>query len=94
MRDEKVTLALGVPTVWLMLFNHVESEKLNPMTELKLKRVVIGGSAAPRAMIEKFETQVRRARRARLGHDRDVAAGNGLQPPARSMHALDLRAAS
>ena len=57
MRDEKVTLALGVPTVWLMLFNHVDSEKLNPMTELKLNRVVIGGSAAPRAMSEKFETK-------------------------------------
>ncbi|HJW53213.1 MAG TPA: 3-(methylthio)propionyl-CoA ligase [Burkholderiaceae bacterium] len=57
MRDEKVTLALGVPTVWLMLFNHVDSEKLNPMSELKLNRVVIGGSAAPRAMSEKFETK-------------------------------------
>ncbi len=57
MRDEKVTLALGVPTVWLMLFNHVDSAKLDPMADLTLKRVVIGGSAAPRAMSEKFETQ-------------------------------------
>ena len=57
MRDEKVTLALGVPTVWLMLFNHVDSSKLDPMAELKLNRVVIGGSAAPRAMSETFETK-------------------------------------
>jgi fatty-acyl-CoA synthase len=56
MRDEKVTLALGVPTVWLMLFNHVDAAKLDPKAELRLKRVVIGGSAAPRAMSERFET--------------------------------------
>ncbi len=55
-RDEKVTLALGVPTVWLMLFNHVDTAKLNPKADLKLNRVVIGGSAAPRAMSERFET--------------------------------------
>jgi acyl-CoA synthetase (AMP-forming)/AMP-acid ligase II len=55
-RDEKVTLALGVPTVWLMLFNHVDTARLSPKSELSLKRVVIGGSAAPRAMSERFET--------------------------------------
>jgi fatty-acyl-CoA synthase len=56
MRDEKVTLALGVPTVWLMLFHHVDTAKLEPKADLSLKRVVIGGSAAPRAMSAKFET--------------------------------------
>ncbi|MFO1398706.1 MAG: 3-(methylthio)propionyl-CoA ligase [Burkholderiales bacterium] len=57
MRDEKVTLALGVPTVWLMLFNHVDAAKLDPKADLALARVVIGGSAAPRAMCERFERQ-------------------------------------
>ena len=57
MRDEAVTLALGVPTVWLMLFNHVDAEGLDPTRDLALRRVVIGGSAAPRAMSERFETQ-------------------------------------
>jgi fatty-acyl-CoA synthase len=57
MRDEKVTLALGVPTVWLMLFGHVDKEKLNPKKDLVMKRAVIGGSAAPRAMIERFEKE-------------------------------------
>ncbi len=57
MRDEKVTLALGVPTVWLMLFGHVDKEKLTPKKELVLKRAVIGGSAAPRAMSERFEKE-------------------------------------
>ena len=55
MKEEKVTLALGVPTVWLMLFQHVDAAGLDPKRDLTLKRVVIGGSAAPRAMTEKFE---------------------------------------
>jgi acyl-CoA synthetase (AMP-forming)/AMP-acid ligase II len=57
MRDEKVTLALGVPTVWLMLFQHVDTSGVDPKKDLALRRVVIGGSAAPRAMSERFETQ-------------------------------------
>jgi acyl-CoA synthetase (AMP-forming)/AMP-acid ligase II len=56
MRNEKVTLALGVPTVWLMLFEYVDTERLDPKHDLVLRRVVIGGSAAPRAMTERFET--------------------------------------
>ncbi len=55
MRDEQVTLALGVPTVWLNLFNHVDAANLDPKRDLRLKRVIIGGSAAPRAMSERFE---------------------------------------
>jgi acyl-CoA synthetase (AMP-forming)/AMP-acid ligase II len=54
MRDEKVTLALGVPTVWLMLFGHVDAAGLDPKRDLVLRRVVIGGSAAPRSMCERF----------------------------------------
>lgn len=57
MRDEKVTLALGVPTVWLNLFQHVDSARLDPKEDLCLRRVVIGGSAAPRAMSERFAKQ-------------------------------------
>jgi fatty-acyl-CoA synthase len=56
MRDEKVTLALGVPTVWLMLFQHVDAVNADPKQELALKRVVIGGAAAPRSMCERFES--------------------------------------
>jgi len=57
MRDEKVTLALGVPTVWLALFQHVDAAGIDPRKELAVKRVLIGGSAAPRAMSETFETR-------------------------------------
>ncbi len=49
---EGVTIALGVPTVWQMLLGHVEKNKLRFNT---LKRTVIGGAAAPAAMIAAFE---------------------------------------
>ena len=57
MRDEKVTLALGVPTVWLMLLQSRRHRQARSEVRTRLKRVVIGGSAAPRAMSERFETQ-------------------------------------
>ena len=57
LKDEKVTVALGVPTVWMMLINHVEAAKVDPRAELAMKRVIIGGSAAPRTMCETFETK-------------------------------------
>ena len=50
--DERVTITAAVPTVWLMLLHHLEA---NDLKLPHLKRVVIGGSACPRAMIEKFE---------------------------------------
>jgi fatty-acyl-CoA synthase len=55
MRDERVTIALGVPTVWLMLFRHIDGAGCSPVHDLCLQRVVIGGAAAPMAMIERFE---------------------------------------
>ncbi|MFC3713673.1 3-(methylthio)propionyl-CoA ligase [Sphingoaurantiacus capsulatus] len=50
--DEGVNLTAAVPTVWLGMLTYLEAtgKKLG-----KLKRVVIGGSAAPRFMIEAFE---------------------------------------
>ena len=56
MRSERVTLALGVPTVWMLLQQYVEARGLDASTELCLNRVVIGGAAAPRAQVETFET--------------------------------------
>lgn len=51
-RKEGVTLTLAVPTIWLGMLQHLEATG----TDLKpLARVVIGGSAAPRSMIETFE---------------------------------------
>jgi len=52
LNEYKVTCTAGVPTVWLMLLQHLEATggKL-PF----LKRVVIGGSACPRAMTKTFQ---------------------------------------
>ena len=49
---EKVTFTAAVPTVWLMLLQYLEEtgSKLP-----YLKKVVIGGSACPRAMTKKFQ---------------------------------------
>ena len=49
---EKPYLLLGVPTVWLMLLNHMDSigKKLE-----SVKNVVVGGSAAPLSMIRAFQ---------------------------------------
>jgi fatty-acyl-CoA synthase len=55
LREEKVTLALGVPSVWLMLLQHIEAESRAARDELCLERVVIGGSAAPESMIRAFD---------------------------------------
>jgi fatty-acyl-CoA synthase len=49
--SEKVTFTAGVPTVWLMLLNHMAANKL---TLPHLKMVVCGGSAMPRSMIKAF----------------------------------------
>ena len=57
MRDEHVTFSQGVPTVWLMLFQYVDANPALDPRELGLKRVGIGGSAVPRAMLERFERQ-------------------------------------
>lgn len=49
---ERVTFTAAVPTVWLMLLQHLEETgKKLP----HLNKVVIGGSACPRAVTEKFE---------------------------------------
>ncbi|HEY5722425.1 MAG TPA: long-chain fatty acid--CoA ligase [Allosphingosinicella sp.] len=59
-RGEGVTHTAGVPTVWLALVNYVDSAG----TDLgRLTTVHIGGSAAPRAMIEWFT-------------DRDIRVGH------------------
>jgi acyl-CoA synthetase (AMP-forming)/AMP-acid ligase II len=51
--EEGVTFTAAVPTVWLGLLQHLEA---NPDAKLpKLERVVVGGSACPRVIMEKFE---------------------------------------
>ncbi|MFC0239488.1 fatty-acid--CoA ligase [Rhodopseudomonas telluris] len=58
---EKVTHTAGVPTVWLMLLQHMQKEKL---TLPDLKMVICGGSAMPRSMIKAFVDMGAEARHA------------------------------
>ena len=59
MLQEKVTHSAGVPTVWLAMFQHLDATaKAGRDASLgKLRLVTIGGSAAPRAMIERLMKQ-------------------------------------
>ncbi len=52
--SESVTMALGVPTVWLALLQYCASEgkRLD-----KLKYTLVGGAAVPRSMIQEFRDQ-------------------------------------
>jgi acyl-CoA synthetase (AMP-forming)/AMP-acid ligase II len=52
LETERVTITAAVPTVWFGLLQHLDATGASLST---LKRVVIGGSACPRAMIEAFE---------------------------------------
>src|SRR5689334_3172985 len=52
LEGERVTMTAAEPTIWLMLLHRLETNNLKLST---LRRVLIGGSACPRAMIEKFE---------------------------------------
>ncbi len=51
MNREKVTHSAGVPTVWFAMFQHMDATGAAPE---HLKVVTIGGSAAPRAMVERI----------------------------------------
>lgn len=52
LESERVTVTAGVPTVWLLLLQYLQN---NGLSLSHLKRVLIGGAAAPPAMIRAFE---------------------------------------
>nr|WP_294522707.1 long-chain fatty acid--CoA ligase [uncultured Rhodopila sp.] len=55
LQQEGCTAAGGIPTVWLNFLAWLEPQRESiDLSGLKLKRVFAGGSAPPRAMIEKF----------------------------------------
>ena len=51
MESERVNFALGVPTVWLGLLQHLDATGTRLTT---LQRTLVGGSACPLSMIEAF----------------------------------------
>ena len=54
-RAEDVTLAVGVPTVWLGLIEHLEA---TDTTLPSLRRVILGGSGVPQALIDRIEARL------------------------------------
>ena len=52
LEKERVTIAAGVPTIWNVLLQHLQKETHDLSS---LKTMVVGGSAAPRSMIEAYE---------------------------------------
>jgi len=54
-RDEQVTIAVGVQTVWLGLADYLEK---TGETLPSLKRVMIGGSSCPEALIRRLEERL------------------------------------
>jgi len=54
MNSEHVTISAGVPTIWMGLLQHLRGsgERLETV-----KRLVIGGSACPRLLLEAFDTE-------------------------------------
>ena len=52
LNDYRVTMTAAVPTVWLMLLQQLEATKAKLP---HLNRVIIGGSACPRAMTKAFQ---------------------------------------
>ena len=55
LETERVTVTAAVPTVWLDLLQYLDQ---NGLKLSNLKRVCIGGAAAPRALIGRFEDSI------------------------------------
>jgi fatty-acyl-CoA synthase len=51
-QQEKVTLAAGVPTIWMAFLDFIEKQRYDLSS---LKQILCGGSAAPPALIEALE---------------------------------------
>lgn len=54
-QNERITLTGGVPTLWLGLFGLLTTEKYD-MSSLRV--MIVGGSAAPRSMIEGYQKKL------------------------------------
>ncbi|WP_129113473.1 long-chain fatty acid--CoA ligase [Halegenticoccus tardaugens] len=52
--EEEVTLTAGVPTVWITLLEYLDEHDVDVSS---LERIVVGGSAAPHAVVRRFEDE-------------------------------------
>ncbi len=56
LRNESCTFSVGVPTVWLSFLDYVRNHRDTlDLQSLRFRRVMVGGSAAPVAMVAAFE---------------------------------------
>lgn len=55
LQNERVTVTAGVPTLWLGLFGLLQNERYDLSS---VRMMIVGGSAAPRSMIEGYEKQL------------------------------------
>jgi acyl-CoA synthetase (AMP-forming)/AMP-acid ligase II len=53
MEGEKVTLAAGVPTIWMGVLNELDGRDVSP-----LNRILCGGSAVPRSLSEAYREKI------------------------------------
>ena len=90
MSRERVTMSAGVPTVWIAVLEALDREPGRWSVEPGL-RLIVGGSAAPEALIRGFDRHGITVLHA-WGNDRDVPAGLGLSP--RPRDALPRRASA
>jgi fatty-acyl-CoA synthase len=51
LQDERVTVSAGVPTIWLGVLQHLDRHP-NSYDLAHLRRIMVGGSAVPRAMLQ------------------------------------------
>jgi len=54
-RSEEVTIAVGVPTIWLRLVEHLEATGEDV---LSLRRIIVGGAPLPPALMERIESRL------------------------------------
>ena len=76
MESERVTLAAGVPTIWMGVLDELDGRDLSA-----LRAIVCGGSAVPRSLSEALPREDRHADPAGVGHDRDEPARLRRPPP-------------
>lgn len=53
-RQEDVSIAVGVPTVWLGLIDNLDADGLNVPS---LRRIMVGGAPMPQALMERIEAR-------------------------------------
>ncbi len=73
---EQVTVASGVPTIWLALLAYLEQ---SGNTIRSVNRVSVGGAACPRSIIEDFDKKHGVDGAPGLGHDGNEPARDGVQ---------------